>query len=172
MTSETASEEMIARWVQPNPHKEGPAEAWLPASGVSVWVLINQLHLDGWKVERVAKDYQLPLEAVKAAVAYYERHKEIIDARIALGRSAADVRPADNARATKAVKRPPASRAVKDGFRELSREEGWQLLEKQARLYLGMSAREFVEKWDAGRFENPDRPEVLRVAMLLPFVRE
>jgi hypothetical protein len=44
-------------------------------------------------------------------------------------------------------------------------------LEKRARRYLHMSGREFVERWDRGEIENPDRPEVNRVSMLLPFVR-
>jgi hypothetical protein len=34
-------------------------------------------------VARVAADYALPCEAVKAAIAYYQRHKNLIDARIA-----------------------------------------------------------------------------------------
>ena len=69
--------------------------------------------------------------------------------------------------------RESSAPATVDGrFRELSREEGWKLLEEQARLYLGIGAREFIEKWDDRQFDNPDRPEVLRVAMLLPFVRE
>ncbi len=64
-----------------------------------------------------------------------------------------------------------ARKAKKDDrFRELSREEGWALLDERARHYLKMSAEEFIRVWEAGDFENPDRPEVLRVAMLLPFV--
>ncbi len=50
-------------------------------------------------------------------------------------------------------------------------EEGWALLEEHAQRYLKMSASEFIEAWDAGTIEDPDRPEVLRVAMLLPLVR-
>ena len=32
---------------------------------------------------QVAKDYELPVDAVRAAVAYYERNREAIDARLA-----------------------------------------------------------------------------------------
>lgn len=57
-------------------------------------------------------------------------------------------------------------------IKELTREEGWGLLDKQARRYLDMSAEEFIEAWEAGQFDaDPDRPEVMHVAMLLPFVR-
>ena len=54
---------------------------------------------------------------------------------------------------------------------ELTREEGWELLDREARRCLNMSAAEFIRTWDAGGFPNPDTPEVLSVAMLLPFVR-
>ena len=50
-------------------------------------------------------------------------------------------------------------------------DEGWALLDEHAHRYLKMSAREFIEAWDAGKIDDPDRPEVMRVAMLLPFVR-
>ena len=55
---------------------------------------------------------------------------------------------------------------------ELTIEEGWHLLDKQARRYLNMSPEEFVRAWNKGQFEpNPDRPEVMAVAMLLPLAR-
>jgi hypothetical protein len=53
----------------------------------------------------------------------------------------------------------------------LTVEQGWALLDKHAQRYLQMSRREFVERWDRGEIEDPDRPEVNRVSMLLPFVR-
>ena len=53
----------------------------------------------------------------------------------------------------------------------ISPEEGWQILEEQAQLNLGMSADEFIRKWDAGEFENPDTPAIISVYMLLPLVR-
>lgn len=60
--------------------------------------------------------------------------------------------------------------------RELSREEGWELFDRQARRYLDMSGEEFLKKWDAGEFGDPDDrtknpPGVMKMAMLLPFVR-
>lgn len=53
----------------------------------------------------------------------------------------------------------------------VTREEGWEILDELARRYLHMSAEAFVRAWNAGAIEHPDRPEVLRVAMLLPLAR-
>ncbi len=55
---------------------------------------------------------------------------------------------------------------------EVTREEGRAVLDRQARRYLGMSGEEFARAWDEGRFDrDADRPEVMRVAMLLPLAR-
>ncbi|MGI8551618.1 MAG: hypothetical protein ACR2PL_12665 [Dehalococcoidia bacterium] len=67
--------------------------------------------------------------------------------------------------------RAPEPNVSGDRFRELSLDEGWALLEERSQHYLQIGAREFVRRWDAGETENPDRPEIIRVAMLLSFVR-
>jgi uncharacterized protein (DUF433 family) len=62
----------------------GQADARLREYGVPVWALIAQLRaLDG-NLEQLASDYDLPREAVQAALAYYRCHKEYIDARVLL----------------------------------------------------------------------------------------
>jgi hypothetical protein len=53
-----------------------------------------------------------------------------------------------------------------------SREEGIELLDRQARKYLGMSGVEFVQRYRAGQIDEPNRLEVVRVAMLIPFADE
>jgi hypothetical protein len=66
----------------------------------------------------------------------------------------------------------PATTATNDHVRELSRAEGWELLDREARRYLHMDAKQFIKAWEAGEFdEDPDRPAVMYVAMLLPFVQ-
>lgn len=46
------------------------------------------------------------------------------------------------------------------------------MLDRQARQYLGMSGEEFARAWEAGELDQrADRPEVMRVAMLLPLGR-
>jgi len=57
-------------------------------------------------------------------------------------------------------------------IRALSRSEGFALLDRHARAELCISAETFVRRWKAGKYaKRADRPEVVRVAMLLPFAR-
>jgi hypothetical protein len=57
-------------------------------------------------------------------------------------------------------------------IRELTREEGKALLDTAARRYLDMSADEFIQAWESGKFDDdPDQPDVMYVAMLLPLAR-
>lgn len=73
----------ITAYIELNPHRPGPDEALLKAYGVPVWALIGYLPAVGGSVSHVAADYDVPLEAVEAAIAYYHQHRSIIDARIA-----------------------------------------------------------------------------------------
>lgn len=74
---------LIARWIEQNPHRPGVGEARVIGYCVPVWALVGyRLMVDG-DAERVADDYDLPQEAVTAALAYYRRHRAVIDARIA-----------------------------------------------------------------------------------------
>jgi len=62
----------------------GRADARLREYGVPVWALIGQLRALSGDVDQVASDYELPREAVEAALAYYRSNKEYIDARLLL----------------------------------------------------------------------------------------
>jgi len=53
--------------------------------------------------------------------------------------------------------------------RFLTAKEGKALLQRQARRYLQMSGTEFVRRLKAKEIKNPDRPEVMQVAFLIPF---
>jgi len=75
-------DELIARYIEPNPYHPGLDAARVRQYGVSVWSIIAHLHVVGDAVTQVAADYGLPNEAVEAAIAYYRRHKDLIDARI------------------------------------------------------------------------------------------
>lgn len=57
-------------------------------------------------------------------------------------------------------------------FEELDEDQGRALIDLQARKFLGMSGTEFIQKYYAGQIENPDSTDVLRVAMLLPFLKQ
>lgn len=55
--------------------------------------------------------------------------------------------------------------------RFLTREQARQLFDEAARRYLNMSGNEFQQAWHRGEFDDdPDRPEVMNVATLLPLV--
>ena len=74
---------LIEKWIEPDPHKSGAAELRLKEYAIHVWALVG--HLQGVKgdVAKVAKAYDIPIEAVQAVAAYYESHREVIDDRIA-----------------------------------------------------------------------------------------
>ena len=54
--------------------------------------------------------------------------------------------------------------------RELTAEQGRQLIDERARSLLGMSGDEFRRRWEAGDLDTDD-DNVLHVAMLLPLGR-
>jgi hypothetical protein len=59
-----------------------------------------------------------------------------------------------------------------NGHIDLTEEQAHELLDRAARRYLNMSAEEFITAWDAGKFDDdPDQPDVMYVAMLLPLVQ-
>ena len=75
-------DDLIARYIEPNPYHPNLDAARVRQYGVSVWSIIAHLHVVGDDVTQVTADYDLPREAVEAAIAYYRRHKDLIDARI------------------------------------------------------------------------------------------
>lgn len=50
--------------------------------------------------------------------------------------------------------------------------EAWESFDEAARRYVDMSGEAFIATWDAGGFgDDPDRPALIRVAMLRPVGR-
>jgi uncharacterized protein (DUF433 family) len=74
---------LIARWIESNPHRPGKANTRVREHGVSVWALIGHAQAIRGDSAQVARDYELPQEAVEAAFIFYRRHKAIIDDRLA-----------------------------------------------------------------------------------------
>jgi hypothetical protein len=64
---------------------------------------------------------------------------------------------------------------TQDQAQLLSPEEGRAFFDEQARALVGLSGAEFLRRWDAGEFEaladDPDHPEILHLALLIPFGR-
>lgn len=50
----------------------------------------------------------------------------------------------------------------------LTPEQGYKLLDQEARRCLGISGEEFVRLWKERKFEGPEQTKAVRVAMLLP----
>lgn len=74
---------LIARHIGPHPANPGLEEYWLPEPGVPVWAIIGAYMAEQGNVDEVAAAYQLSREQVEAAVAYYQRHRPLIDNRLA-----------------------------------------------------------------------------------------
>ena len=72
---------LIEKYIEP---AASPADAWLRDYGVSVWAIVGYWRVVEGDIDQVAKDYALPREAVEGALAYYERHKDFIEARLSL----------------------------------------------------------------------------------------
>ena len=83
-TEPATDDELIARWIQPDPHYPTPDRAWIADHAVSVVAVIGRWQAANGEVEEVTRAYGMPAEAVAAALAYYRRHQEVIDARITL----------------------------------------------------------------------------------------
>ncbi len=71
----------------------------------------------------------------------------------------------------KTANHPRLKRPAQNAIR-VSRSRGRKILDVQARKYLGMSGEEFARKYQAGEIEEPDRADVLRVAMLIPLAEK
>src|SRR5579871_5703667 len=82
--TESSQDALVSRYIEV-PTDTGPGGARLADYGVDVWVLIVYFqHAAEHDAAAVAQAYQIPIEAVEAAIAYYARHREIIDAAIAV----------------------------------------------------------------------------------------
>jgi len=68
--------------------RPGPQGARLREFGVPVWSLVGYWQGSERDADAVARAFDLPAEAVAAAIAYYRRHARPIDARIALNAAA------------------------------------------------------------------------------------
>lgn len=72
---------LIAQYVQP--HRDGERHlAYSTEGAVQVWALIG--YLRGATVAETAAAYDISEAAMLAAIAYYQRHRELIDAQLLL----------------------------------------------------------------------------------------
>lgn len=82
ISSKLSDDELIERYLEPDPNTDSPAKWRLKVEelAVPVWALIAVMTEDGSNAEQVAHSYGISLEAMAAAQAYYRRNKQFIDA--------------------------------------------------------------------------------------------
>ena len=76
-------DELIAAYVALDPNRPSVDRARLIGSLVPVWALVGALPAYDHDLSQVADAYDLPLEAVEAAMAFYRKNRCGIDARLA-----------------------------------------------------------------------------------------
>lgn len=59
---------------------------------------------------------------------------------------------------------------ARNGVNVLTKEETWEMFDRQARARANMSGEEFIRAWDAGEFDD-DPESVMFVGMLVDIVR-
>jgi uncharacterized protein (DUF433 family) len=79
---QSKADDLVDRWVELDPWRPGSAQARLKDYGIHIWALIGHLPAARGDIRVVAEDYQIPVEAVEAALAYYTRHRGAIDAKL------------------------------------------------------------------------------------------
>jgi uncharacterized protein (DUF433 family) len=78
-------QQLIEKYIDLNYDRYGGrADARLKHSGVSVWAIVAFLPIYDGDVDKVAWHFQLLPEEMEAALAYYRRHKQYVDARVLL----------------------------------------------------------------------------------------
>ena len=76
-------DKLIEKWIEPDQWKAGAEDARIKTYGMNVWAIMGYLKMRDGDPVNVAEGYEIPVEAVKAAIAYYRRHKHEIDCRLA-----------------------------------------------------------------------------------------
>jgi uncharacterized protein (DUF433 family) len=75
-------EQLIQKWIDPESKQRGRANARMKESHIHVWALIGYWFGVEENADEVAWAYDIPREAVDAALAYYRQHKCLIDDRL------------------------------------------------------------------------------------------
>ena len=78
-THTETDDELIARYLEPNPYKPGKAYYRLVESGTPIWVFIGRVEAANGNLAEVADEHEISPAQIDAALAFYERYKEIVD---------------------------------------------------------------------------------------------
>lgn len=80
---EQKTDDLIAKWIEVSEF-DGPHQARIKDHGTPVWILAARLPVHSFDGRALAAEYDLPWEAFQAAMAFYDRHRAVIDARVLL----------------------------------------------------------------------------------------
>ena len=84
------AKDLITHEIEEDIFSPGPADVRLRRSGVHVWAIVGHyLYAVNRDREAVARDYGLSLEEIDAALAYYHKHPQVIEGRLAANRPTA-----------------------------------------------------------------------------------
>jgi hypothetical protein len=84
-------DELIARWLRPDPEDPTPAAWRVTEKGPQIWALAGYLEEasaagstdpahQAWLLKMAAQDFWVPREAISAAFVFYHRHRAAVDA--------------------------------------------------------------------------------------------
>lgn len=74
---------LIERHVRLDPHGPAPADTRLVDSGVNIWALVAYRDANLAGLDAIAPAFGTSPEAIRAAFAFYRRHRDAIDGRVA-----------------------------------------------------------------------------------------
>lgn len=80
---EQKTDDLIAKWIEVAEF-DVPHQARIKDHGTPVWILAARLPVHSFDGRALAAEYDLPWEAFQAAMAFYDRHRAVIDARVLL----------------------------------------------------------------------------------------
>jgi len=83
-TAPTVLFELDGEQIKLDPHRPGRAYARLVRHERPLWALTGDLRGNGWNIVQTAHDYDLPVSAMRAVVAYYQSEPQFIDALLLL----------------------------------------------------------------------------------------
>ncbi len=78
-THAETDDELIARYLEPNPYKLGKANYRLLESGMAMWVFAGRLEAANHDLAQIAWEYEISPAQIDAALAFYEQHRAAID---------------------------------------------------------------------------------------------
>jgi uncharacterized protein (DUF433 family) len=75
------SAKVTYKYLEARPHR-WRRQLWIRGRHITVWQLIGAMRAGGYTKEQAAENYDLPVEAVEEAMAYYNENRGLIEAEV------------------------------------------------------------------------------------------